>query len=228
MAFTSDDIATLTGATVLDAHGDAVGRIGLVYLDPDGAPSWATVRTGFLGSSESFFPLDGAVLEGRSLRVAFTTDLVRSAPRIESEEELTSEQTDELLRHYTAADPTTDAELMLSEERLRVGLQTVERGRVRLRKHIVTEQRTVRVPVTHEVATLVREPIAEGEIDPAAELTESDHEIVLHGQVVETAKETAPVEVIRFGTRSVTEQLQVTEDVRREILDTTDVDGRTR
>lgn len=43
MAFTSDDIAILTGAPVLDA---------------DRVPSWATVRTGFLGSSESCFPLE--------------------------------------------------------------------------------------------------------------------------------------------------------------------------
>ena len=84
------------------------------------------------------------------------------------------------------------------------------------------------VPVNHEVATLVREPIAEGDVEPAAELTESTHEIVLHGEVVDTATETVPVEVVRVGTRRVTEQVQVAEDVRKEVVEAAEIDGTTR
>jgi stress response protein YsnF len=39
------------------------------------------------------------------------------------------------------------AAVELSEERLRAGTETVETGRVRLTKHVVTSQQTITVPV---------------------------------------------------------------------------------
>jgi uncharacterized protein (TIGR02271 family) len=247
VAFTSDDIARLTGATVLDPGGDPVGRIGQVYLDPDGSPSWATVRTGFLGTAELFFPLDGAAFEGRDVRVPFAKASILGSPRVDSSEELDTAQADELADYYAAAGSVasssgagpgqdgssaeTAAAMTRSEERLRVGTRTVERGRVRLRKHIVTEQQTVTVPVSHEEAFLVREPIREADRDAAApgrQLSEEEHEIVLHGEFVVTSKEVVPVERIRVDTRDVVEEQQLTADVRQERIDVVAPGGTTR
>ena len=50
-----------------------------------------------------------------------------------------------------------------SEERLKVGTETVTTGRVRLRKVVVTEQQQVSVPVSHEEVRVVREPISESD-----------------------------------------------------------------
>ena len=57
--------------------------------------------------------------------------------------------------------PTTDEAMTRSEEHLRVGTETREAGRARLRKHVVTEHQQATVPVSHEEVTLEREPITE-------------------------------------------------------------------
>jgi uncharacterized protein (TIGR02271 family) len=249
MAFTDDDIARLTGATVLDLDGDTVGRIGQVYVDPAGAPSWATIRTGFLGSSEPFFPLEGAAFEGKDVRVPFSKDAVANSPRVESDEELSIEHADALVDHYASqggrvtggrgdgvpdgdpADSAPDAAMTRSEERLHVGTRTAERGRVRLRKHIVAEQQTITVPVSREEAVLVREPLTEADLAAAVagrELSEEEHEIVLHGEIVMTVKDIVPVERIRLSTSRVTTEQQVTVDVRKEQIELTSPDGVTR
>ena len=45
-----------------------------------------------------------------------------------------------------------------SEERLNVGTEQVETGRVRLRKYVVTEEQVI-VPVRHEEVRVEREPV---------------------------------------------------------------------
>jgi Domain of unknown function (DUF2382) len=56
----------------------------------------------------------------------------------------------ELYRHYGLeySEHRADGGLTRSEEELRVGTETRERGRARLRKHLVIEQQTVMVPVS--------------------------------------------------------------------------------
>jgi sporulation protein YlmC with PRC-barrel domain len=51
---------------------------------------------------------------------------------------------------HDTSGPNTDDAMTRSEERLNVGTQNVQAGSARLRKHIVTEQQTVTVPVQHE------------------------------------------------------------------------------
>ncbi|AXH98134.1 DUF2382 domain-containing protein [Ornithinimicrobium avium] len=55
-----------------------------------------------------------------------------------------------------------DARMTLHEERVDVGTERVQTGRVRLRKHVVTEQKTVTVPVQREEYEIVREPVTGG------------------------------------------------------------------
>jgi uncharacterized protein (TIGR02271 family) len=54
-----------------------------------------------------------------------------------------------------------------SEEEPAVGKSRQERGRVRLKKFVATEQVQTTVPVEREVARLEREPITEGNVDQA-------------------------------------------------------------
>lgn len=249
MAFTSDDIPRLSGATVVDPQDEQVGTIGQVYVDPDGHPSWATIRTGVLSPHEPFFPLEQAVLTGSDLHVPFTMESILNAPQVESDEELSVQRSVELHEYYDrrsdvappaggvpsasddASDPTTDVSMTRSEERLQVGVRLVERGRVRLRKHIVTERRTVTVPVRREQAALIREAVTEEDLAsvPADRaLSEEVHEIVLYGDVIVTDRHVVPVERIRLGTERVTEQQEFTGEVRKEQIDLIDQDGATR
>lgn len=132
---------------------------------------------------------------------------------------------------YTDTEGTDDRAgeaMTLSEERLQVGTQTQEAGRVRLKKYVVTENVTQTVPVRREEVRLEREPITDANIGNATErptIAEEEHEVVLHEERPVVAKETVAVERVRLGTETVTDQVEVTEEVRKEQLDTEGVTG---
>ncbi len=123
-----------------------------------------------------------------------------------------------------------DDSMTRSEERLHVGTERREAGRARLRKYVVTDTETVTVPVTREEVRLEREPITDANRDDALsgpDLTESEHEVVLTEERPVVQKETVPVEKVRLVKDAVTEETQVTEDVRHEEIETEGADGDT-
>jgi len=262
---TSDDIPTLHGATVYGTDNEKIGSVSQVFVDDtDGSPTWVTVHTGLFGLSESFVPLAGARLGNGELHVEHPKPVIRDAPRTHGDDTLTADDEDRLYRYYArsapagtgtaagerthtfseARDADSDtppdesqrgATMTRSEEHLKVGTERVETTRVRLRKYIVTEYKTVRVPVSHEEVRLERVPItdadpAPGERDGAP--TDSPHTgsaradafvapeeqpgIVLHAERIVVTTETVPMEIVRLGTETVTENTVVTEPVRSE------------
>ncbi|GAA0481630.1 photosystem reaction center subunit H [Paractinoplanes deccanensis] len=115
-----------------------------------------------------------------------------------------------------------DDAMTRSEERLAAGTQREETGRARLRKYVVTEQEHATVPVEREEVRLEREPITEGNRGAAfsgPDITESEHEVTLHAErpVVET--ETVPVERVRLGKETVTDEETVSGEVRKERIE---------
>ena len=127
--------------------------------------------------------------------------------------------------------PTTDDAMTRSEERLHVGTEQVEAGRARLRKYVVTENVTQTVPVSHEEVRLEREPITDanrGDALSGADITEEEHEVTLRAERPVVQKETVPVERVRLGTETVTEDHEVSETVRKEQIDDPDTDTTTR
>jgi uncharacterized protein (TIGR02271 family) len=131
--------------------------------------------------------------------------------------------------------PTTDEAMTRSEEELRVGTRTRERGRVRLRKYLTTETQTVTVPIQREEVRVEREPITDANRAAATsgpELSEEEHEVTLHEETPVVDKRAVPKERVRLDTDTVTEQRQVTEDLRKEQIqvhgddDHTDRDDR--
>ena len=148
--------------------------------DATGKPEWATVQTGLFGTKESFVPIVDAQLTDDGLKVPYDKDAVKDAPQVDAEQgHLSQSEEAELYRHYgmeysqdrsdsglpeggngsgdeagivghDTSGPTTDDAMTRSEERLQVGTEKREAGRARLRKHVVTEQETVTVPVTRE------------------------------------------------------------------------------
>lgn len=122
--------------------------------------------------------------------------------------------------------PTTDEAMTRSEERLHVGTETVPAGRVRLRKYVVTENVTQTVPVSHEEVRVEREPITEANAGAAMsgpDITEEEHEVTLHAERPVVEKEAVPVERVRLGTETVTEQHEVSEQIRKEQIDEPDL-----
>ncbi|HEY5848913.1 MAG TPA: PRC and DUF2382 domain-containing protein [Microlunatus sp.] len=139
----------------------------------------------------------------------------------------TTDTTDETgtVGHDTSG-PTTDDAMTLSEEQVRVGTRTQESGRVRLRKYVVTENVTQTVPVSREEVRIEREPITDanrGDATSGPAISEEEHEVVLHEESPVVEKEAVPVERVRLDTETVTDQVTVNEEVRKEQLDT-DID----
>ena len=133
---------------------------------------------------------------------------------------------------YDTSGPTTDDAMTRSEESLHVGTTQREAGRVRLRKYVTTEQETHTVPVSKERAVVEREPITDANIGDATagpDLSDEEHEVVLNEEQVVVDKTVTPVERVRLGTETVTEQQTVTEEVRKEHIETDgDVTDRNR
>jgi uncharacterized protein (TIGR02271 family) len=253
MALTSDQLASVTNGNVLQANGNKIGGVGQIYLDDQtGEPNWVTVKTGLFGTSESFVPLSGAALSGSDIVVTYDKDTIKDAPRVDPDGHLTPEEEESLFVYYGLAStgsgynrsadydqdreatvgrdtsgPTTDDAMTLSEERLRVGTQTREAGRARLRKYVVTENVTQTVPVSREEVRLEREPITDANRDRAMAgpaISEEEHEVVLREERPVVEKDAVPVERVRLDTETVTDQVTVNEELRKEQIDT-DIDG---
>ena len=211
--------------------------------------TFATVNTGMFGGGASFFPLDAAELRGDEVVVPYTKSFIKDAPRVENDEELTAPEEERLFEYYAAggqqrtgvatgtttdrtnehgtvghdtSGPTTDNAMTRSEERLEVGTAKQEVGRARLRKRVITEAETRTVPVSNEEVRVEREPITDGNRGAATggpAISEEEHEVVLNAEKRVVAKEAVPVERVRIDKETVTDQVQVTEEVRKEQID---------
>ncbi len=235
-----------------DSEGEKIGSAGQVFFDDTtGAPDWVTVRTGFVGTKESFVPLEGARTEGGDLHVAYGKETIKAAPNVDVDAgHLSPQEEGRLFEHYGRGDDTgfsdirvpagtspdvpgerSDSAMTRSEEQLRVGTESREAGRARLRKYIVTEQQTVTVPVQREEVRVEREPITETNREAAGagpELSEAEHEVVLHEEKVVVDKQAVPVERVRLDTQTVTEDQQVTEEIRKEHIEAEGVEPQRR
>jgi uncharacterized protein (TIGR02271 family) len=128
---------------------------------------------------------------------------------------------DSAVGHDTSG-PTTDDAMTRSEEELRIGTTRQERGRVRLRKYVVTENVTTTVPVEREEVRVEREPITDANIDAATagpDISEEKHEVTLHEETPVVEKRVVPRERVRLDTDTVTEERQVGDEVRKEQIE---------
>jgi uncharacterized protein (TIGR02271 family) len=219
-------------------------------------PEWALVNTGLFGTKSSFVPIAGASPSGEDVVVQVEAQQVKDAPKIDSDQELSEQEEAELFRHYgidyttegsvTATEnaqatagrgavgrdtsgPTTDEAVTRSEEELRVGTAQRERGRARLRKYVVTEQVEQTVPVRREEVRLEREPITDANVDQALtgpEISEEEHEVVLHEEEPVVEKRTVPKERVRMEKEAVTDEAQISESVRKEQIEAEGETGR--
>jgi uncharacterized protein (TIGR02271 family) len=115
-----------------------------------------------------------------------------------------------------------DDAMTRSEERLSVGTERQEAGRARLRKYVVTEQVQQTVPVEREEVRVEREPITVADRDAATDgvdITDDEHEVVLHEDRPVVQKESVPVERVRLSKDTVMDEEQVSDEVRKEQIE---------
>lgn len=127
--------------------------------------------------------------------------------------------------------PTTDDAMTRSEEELQVGKSRRESGRARLRKYVITEQVETTIPVQREEVRVEREPITRENVGRATsgpEISEEEHEVVLHEEEPVVGKRTVPKERVRMDKDVVTEERGVSEEVRKERIEAEGVDETQR
>jgi uncharacterized protein (TIGR02271 family) len=244
---TLQDAQTWRGMKAVDSDGTKIGTVEDIYLDrQSGEPEWATLKTGLLGTKSSFVPIRDASAsqDDGELRLPYTKDQVKNAPSIDNDGELSTEEERALYEHYGRGDyadwtgedrtedlgrvghdtsgPTTDEAMTRSEEELRVGTERREAGRARLRKYVVTENVEQTVPVQREEVRIEREPITEGNVDPALdgpEISDEEHEVVLHAEEPVVEKRAVPQERVRLEKDTATDERTVSDDVRKERIE---------
>ncbi len=229
---TADQLRDLEGRAVLGLDGARLGVITALYADAvDGDPTFATVST---GDAEAFVPLAEAELRDGDVVVPYDAVLVRAAPAVRADEQLSVDEEDRIYDHYGLTEVVpkggpaaagTDGAMTRSEERLQVSTQRVETGRARLRKQVVTELETVQVPVRKERLVLETEPVDGGSGPvPGGPAAGEVVEVVLHEERPVIRTETVPVERVRLATEQVVEEVEVTEQVRKERIEVDGVD----
>jgi len=247
MTIDTNNVTDWQGHTLKDRNGDKIGTIDALYVDKEtDKPEWALVHTGLFGSKSSFVPLAGASPQGDDVVANVEAQQVKDAPRVSSDEDLSEQEEAELFRHYgidytpegsvTATEgpngagasgrdvsgPTTDDAMTRSEEELRVGKAERERGRARLRKYVVTEEVEQTVPVQREEVRVEREPITDANVDQALDgpaVSDEGHEVVLHEEEPVVEKRAVPKERVRMEKDSVTDEAEISEEVRKERID---------
>jgi uncharacterized protein (TIGR02271 family) len=248
--FSIDELQGIRGANVMDRSGQKIGSVEEIYLDQEtGRPEWATVKTGMFAGKLTFVPLAEAVRPGDNLRVPYDKAQVKDAPRVDADGELSQDEEAQLYAHYgldygqsrsdselpehsgererpegrDTSGPTTDDAMTRSEEQLRVGTERRERGRARLRKYVVTENVTRTVPVSREEVRLETEPITDANVGDATsgpDISEDEHEVTLHEERPVVDKQVVAKERVRMTTATVTGEEQISDEVRKERIDT--------
>jgi uncharacterized protein (TIGR02271 family) len=122
------------------------------------------------------------------------------------------------------------AEVVRSEEQLRVGTSRHVAGRVRVAKQVVTEERTVTVTVRREVLIVEQQGLPANVSDVADRRTaDSDGapvlELTLSEEQVRTEVVVVPRERVRVFVDRVTGSTEATEQLAREVIEVDEVDA---
>jgi PRC-barrel domain protein/uncharacterized protein DUF2382 len=178
-----DTILGWRGRTVRDRKDEEIGKIGDLYLDEEtDRPAYAGVRTGLFGRRESIVPLEGIIERDGELIAPYDAERVHDAPAIDPDEALDEAEQQRLARHYDAPPPSSQrgdtetdesagAEMIRSEEEVVTGTTPMRPAeRVRIRKVVVTENVTKKVPVRREEIRLETDPPPDGEVETVEDL----------------------------------------------------------
>ena len=104
----TSSLGQLAGKSLVGPDGESIGKIKDVYESTDGSGgTFATVTTGLFGGGSSFFPLDAADLRGDDVVVPFSKSVIKDAPRVENDEELTAPEEQRLFEYYSQAGGTS-------------------------------------------------------------------------------------------------------------------------
>lgn len=112
------------------------------------------------------------------------------------------------------------ASMVRSEEELRVDKMTLRAvAKAHIRKRVVTEDRTITVQIRREELVIEEEAY---DAEPSVEAGNAPSqalELVLNEEAFDIVKRSVPVERVRITTEMVTEQREVSGDIRKERIE---------
>jgi len=243
----------IEGMDVYDANDDKIGSVSEVYDTTSGRTSasgggYLRVPTGFLGlGREHHIPFSAirSVGDDRiNLRVG--KDELDNLGYGESPTAMDDDRADYVSGERTTTTSTTSSDLVaddttrsatrpsdteaerrrlqLREEELIPRKRSVQTGEVRLQTKVVSEERTVEVPVTREEVYIERHAVDLRPSDRPISETGETIEVPVHEEEVTLEKRAVVYEEVEVGKRSVQETESLDETVRREELRVDDQD----
>jgi hypothetical protein len=243
---TSDPVLPpVIGAIADDREGTPLGTVTAVFVDDvTGRPTWVGLTDGLHAAPDAadvaiVAPIADSRLDEGRLRLSVPADAVRSSPRPGAPDRLSPEEEVTLRDHYAGAaatragaDPSTgirdrDGAMTRSEERFTVESVTEPWARAVLRIEEVTEEVMVPVTITRQQARIEYLPLrvtdraGERDADDAARTDRAGEWVTLYGDQPVVTMERAPLERVRLATSWITEQLPVTDELRREEIELT-------
>jgi len=211
-------------------------REGMIVRSLDGEKLGKIVRCGeeeFIIEKGFFFPKDYAasyanvddIREGEVYLAGRREDLqpFTAERQEETRTERATDQawaTGENLREdaSTASNVREETRIPLVEEELVAEKHIEERGRVLVRKEVITEQKQITVPVSREEVRVERVPATESKEAAPGEASFSEEEIVVpvREEVVEVHKKPVVREEVRISKEARRESRTVRDTTRRE------------
>ncbi len=145
-----------------------------------------------------------------------TTTVTGSTPRPARPQTIATQSTQKPAAPTTPARGSDAQRLELREEELLVRKQSVQSGEVALRTDVVSEQRTLDVPVTREEVTIERHRVDRQPTDQPIAASGETISVPVRQEQVTLDKQAVVYEEIEVGKRAVQETKQVSDTVRRE------------
>lgn len=196
------------GMDVLDIDGNKIGKAG------ETLGTCFNVDAGFLGTKEYYVPFE-AVTEVRDNNVFVNA----------RKDDLDSMGWDQPYDERTASTNTYGARegetMQLREEELQARKSSVERGKVRLGKEVVEEEKSMDVPVTREEVYVERRAVDRRPADRPIDGSQSETiHVPVHEERVEVDKQPVVYEEVGVNKRTTQKKQRVSDTVRREELRT--------
>jgi uncharacterized protein (TIGR02271 family) len=213
MGYTSSDITT--GADVFGADGEKVGTVAAVY------PGYIVVEKGFFFPTDYYIPMSAvASFDNDQVYLTLAKDAALQSGWDAQPTDLETGAT--AIREGSSAGTAqvaTDEEIRVPvmEEELTATVREQEAGAVRIEKDVVTEQRTLDVPVTEERVRVERRvvdrPVSAADADA---FEETVIEVPLRSETVDVQKQARVAEEVVVSKEAVERTERVTDTVRKE------------
>ena len=193
------------GSAVVDATGEEIGTVERSYLDDAGTVRVVRVKLGKLFAKHRLVPVDAARRETDRLSIPYTKQMVEDAPDVDADDTLESEGWERVRAYYAG---------FAQRQSPRAPDERPEEER----RSVADERR----PVVQDVPPPPIRDAAVSRVDDTEDAGElgriRDHGDTIEIPIVEEELVKRPVvkEVLRVKKSTITEQRDVTEDLRKE------------